>query len=659
MSSPRVRPIVTQLESRLFLAAHHPLFNLSGRVFDDLNGDGLREGREHWLAGVAVYLDINGNGSADAGEPQTTTGPSGAFTFHKLTAGTYQVVQTPPPDMMATTPAAAAVDLSRHGATNLKFGDGPTQSNPTPSPTPSPATGDTAGPIGVLNSDPLTTAAGSTFDFTVTYMDATAVSAASISGGNLRVTEPGNAQVTPTLVSLDGSSDGPMRVATYEIPAPGGTWDASDNGNYAVNLLANQVFDSLHNAAAATSLGSLSIAVGETASAKTGAPFLLSGSDTGTFNNDDLTDLNNRSAASALKFSISQTVDGGDVTLFADGKAIGNATAHGSSTTITTDGATALTDGIHLFTARQTTAGAITSGDSATLGIVIDTQPPTASSTPANVTATGGTSYTFTVQYRDNIAVDVGQLGTGDVVVTGPNGFNQKAALVQINSNSSGSPRTATYSITPPGGSWKAGANGTYTIALQAGQVFDIAGNPSPAAVLATFTVGPASGGGTPTPGTPAPGPVVGTTPPTAGGFAGPDVTTSGATTYSFTVTYHDDSLINLATLLGANVIVTPPTGPALTATIVSDSSAADGKSETVTYRITPPGGSWDAADNGTYTVSRTAGLLGLLGKSTEQTLGSFKVNIKPMPAADPPDSPGPKKPGDKNGDGNDPGDES
>src|SRR5207244_11746443 len=59
------------------------------------------------------------------------------------------------------------------------------------------------------------------------------------------------------------------------------------------------------------------------------------------------------------------------------------------------------------------------------------TPPPTASGTFADVTAPG-TAYTFTVRYADDVGVAVASLGTGDVRVTGPNGFSALAEFVGV-----------------------------------------------------------------------------------------------------------------------------------------------------------------------------------------------------------------------------------
>ncbi|MFO0808470.1 MAG: choice-of-anchor Q domain-containing protein [Gemmataceae bacterium] len=115
---------------------------------------------------------------------------------------------------------------------------------------------------------------------------------------------------------------------------------------------------------------------------------------------------------------------------------------------------------------------------------------PSASGGPfANVTTSGGTTYTFTVTYSGGTAINVSTLDNNDIRVTGPNGYNQLATFVSVTPAGNGSPRTATYSITAPGGTFDAADNGTYTIALQAGQVANTGGGTAAATTLGTFTV--------------------------------------------------------------------------------------------------------------------------------------------------------------------------
>lgn len=114
--------------------------------------------------------------------------------------------------------------------------------------------------------------------------------------------------------------------------------------------------------------------------------------------------------------------------------------------------------------------------------------------------ASNATQYDFTVTFSDNAAVNVSTLDSTDVRVTGPNAFSALAAFVSVDNNTNGTPRVATYRLTPPGGTWDSADNGTYTIALEATQVRDVAGNNAVAATLGTFTVTRTAATATPTP---------------------------------------------------------------------------------------------------------------------------------------------------------------
>jgi hypothetical protein len=104
----------------------------------------------------------------------------------------------------------------------------------------------------------------------------------------------------------------------------------------------------------------------------------------------------------------------------------------------------------------------------------------------------GGTTYDFTIDYRDNVAIDGNTVGTGDVRVTGPGGFNQLATLVSlvpVLAPTAGSRRLATYRITAPAGGWQYTHNGAYTISIEPNQVRDTSSNALPAGSVGTLTV--------------------------------------------------------------------------------------------------------------------------------------------------------------------------
>ena len=118
-----------------------------------------------------------------------------------------------------------------------------------------------------------------------------------------------------------------------------------------------------------------------------------------------------------------------------------------------------------------------------------DVTPPTASASLSAPTASGQSTYIFQIVYSDNVAIDASTLGNNNVVVTGPNGYAQAATLVSVDAAGNGATRTATYSITPPGGAWSPADGGTYTVSLNAGVVTDTSGNAVAAGALGSFQV--------------------------------------------------------------------------------------------------------------------------------------------------------------------------
>lgn len=116
---------------------------------------------------------------------------------------------------------------------------------------------------------------------------------------------------------------------------------------------------------------------------------------------------------------------------------------------------------------------------------------PVAEGQFADLTSSGQATHTFTVTYSDNVAVSVSSLNTGDVRVTGPGGYNQLAQFVSVNNSTNGTPRTATYSVAPPGGgTWAASHNGSYVVSIEPDQVQDTEGAFVPSGQLGGFQVG-------------------------------------------------------------------------------------------------------------------------------------------------------------------------
>ena len=97
--------------------------------------------------------------------------------------------------------------------------------------------------------------------------------------------------------------------------------------------------------------------------------------------------------------------------------------------------------------------------------------------------------YTFTVAYADTQALDAAGIGSGNVDVVGPNGFDESATLVSMTQAADGKTADATYSITPPGGSWDGADDGQYAVMMQPGQVRNKAGVGVPEGAIGAFGV--------------------------------------------------------------------------------------------------------------------------------------------------------------------------
>ena len=110
-----------------------------------------------------------------------------------------------------------------------------------------------------------------------------------------------------------------------------------------------------------------------------------------------------------------------------------------------------------------------------------------------------------------------------------------------------------------------------------------------------------------------------------------------GATTQSFVVTYTDNVAVDLATLGIDDVTVVGP-GGAIPVVLAVTIQPGSGSVRTVRYTVNAPGGSFDAADNGTYTITATPGAVADTSGNALAAgqLGAFTVNILPVDPAGP-----------------------
>ena len=251
----------------------------------------------------------------------------------------------------------------------------------------------------------------------------------------------------------------------------------------------------------------------------------------------------------------------------------------------------------------------------------VDETPPTASLSADDLTEGGGSIHTFTVTYTDDVAIDFTSLDSSDLSVLGPNGLDAEATLLLVDENDNGTPRTATYQIDAPDGSWGADDNGTYTVVLRSDQVSDTNGNTAVGTTLGNFAIDIEEEP-----------PVEDIAAPTAN-FSGGNINSGGSSSYTFSVTYTDDIAVDVATLDGNDLQVTGANGFETTATLVGISENTNGTPRTATYQLSAPGSVWDANDNGTYTVSlQPDEVKDTSDKSVASgQIGSFDVNINDL----------------------------
>lgn len=77
---------------------------ITGTVFFDINGNGIRGINDNGIANRYVFIDANNNGIFDANERYAVTDANGQFTFNNLAAGTYQIRVHAGPAVRPTTP---------------------------------------------------------------------------------------------------------------------------------------------------------------------------------------------------------------------------------------------------------------------------------------------------------------------------------------------------------------------------------------------------------------------------------------------------------------------------------------------------------------------------------------------------------------------------
>ena len=125
LSSGTVTTSIDSPSSALDLLMVENLTAITGVVFDDVDGDGVRDAGEPGRPGRSVFIDLNGDGERTIGEPLATTAAddpatadvdeSGTYTLPHRVPGTHTVVVDSGDDIYDTTPTTVDVTIAAFG----------------------------------------------------------------------------------------------------------------------------------------------------------------------------------------------------------------------------------------------------------------------------------------------------------------------------------------------------------------------------------------------------------------------------------------------------------------------------------------------------------------------------------------------------------------
>ena len=376
--------------------------------------------------------------------------------------------------------------------------------------------------------------------FTVTYSDNNAIAANTIDANDVTVIAPDGTELEVTLVSVDTAGDGTPRTATYAIAAPGGTWDVADNGEYTVTTNQGEIADVSGNLLEAIA-GSLTINVPEqpptdVETIRIEAEDYKAGTN-GTEYFDFDADVNlggEYRPTEGVDIEVTGDVeDGFNVAFIQDGEFltydvdVAEASTYNVVLRVATPSEDTQSAEVTINGETYTTAFGFTGGwqeyTDVTVANVnlaagtqeirfdarssmfnfnyielvpaepgeVDSIAPTAVLNTASLTKqpNGTAPANFTLTFSDNAGINVNTIDNGDVSVTAPNGTELAANLVSIDANTNGTPRSATYSVQAPGGTWDATDAGSYNVSLNAGQVADTSGNLATAGAVGNFNI--------------------------------------------------------------------------------------------------------------------------------------------------------------------------
>jgi len=379
----------------------------------------------------------------------------------------------------------------------------------------------------ISSQQPFTVGSGP-YDFTVNYSDATSIDATTLGNQNLEVTGPNGFDQVATYVPPSGSDMGPYGpniAAIYQITPTGDTFDAADVGSYTVSMLPfspeqSGVADVNGVGIAAGPIGTLNLASNNTfppiasldasnpptaSAGQTVCQFVIDYSGGAAIDTSTLGNSNIAVSCPSLAFNTMAsyagtlgTPDESSVQAIyqfsaPDGQFDSNDNATYDFSMLPYDPSSG-PSGVADVNGNGVLPGYVGSFNLTVQDAPPDTTPPTAMVDPSQAPiAANQPFYDFAVDYSDNVAIDTTTLNSSNLIVTGPNGFNQAPQYIGVSSSNGGASVQAIYQIQADDGEFGASDNGTYTVSIQPYNatspmgVADTSGNGVPAGVIGTF----------------------------------------------------------------------------------------------------------------------------------------------------------------------------
>ena len=116
----RTRILRAALAAALLAAAPAQAAEVSGVVFSDHDGDGVRAPSEPGMGGVLVFVDLAADGVHDpASEPSRMSADDGSWRFDGLAEGSHRIGWQPPPNGVCTGVLVCAREVEAGGALEL------------------------------------------------------------------------------------------------------------------------------------------------------------------------------------------------------------------------------------------------------------------------------------------------------------------------------------------------------------------------------------------------------------------------------------------------------------------------------------------------------------------------------------------------------------